>query len=274
MFFKFIQTSQTGIVQTFGKFTRTVGPGLRLFVPFIQSITPVSNRLVQETFKFETKTRDNVFAKLGIAIQYQIKEENTEKAFFSLNRPVDQIDSYVENVVRAQVPRMRLDELYESQDQICKSVSETLLVQMEQYGFSIVNTLVTEIEPDSRVKAAMNEINATERLKEAAKNEADAKYIKSVREAEADSERKRLHGEGISQQRTAILKGYKEGIDDLANRTGLEPKDIIDFICYVQKLDALERIGSSENTKTLFMDIKGDGHSNMLKDLVVSAESK
>ena len=122
VFFKFIQTSTTGIVQTFGKFTRTVGPGFRIYIPIVQSITSVSNRLQQETFKFQVKTKDNVFTDLELAVQYRIQQEDSEKAFFSLDDPKKQIDAYIENAVRAKVPGMRLDELFESQDDICKKV--------------------------------------------------------------------------------------------------------------------------------------------------------
>ena len=168
-FFRIIQTSSTGVLQTFGKSAGTIGPGIRLFIPLVQNITPVSNRIQQESFEFETKTKDNVFVKLGIVIQHQIKPEDTEVAFFSLDDPVKQIYSYVENVVRAKVPQMLLDELFESQDDICQSVSENLQKIMSEYGFTIVNTLLTNIEPSQAVKDAMNKINASERLKEAAK---------------------------------------------------------------------------------------------------------
>ena len=189
---KFIQTSTTGVRQTFGRYTGTVAPGLRLYVPFVQRITPISNRLTQDAFAFEVKTKDNVFARIGLAVQYRIQEEDTEKAFFSLENPREQIDAYVENVVRARVPKMNLDDLFESQDDICKSVQSELSKKMKDHGFTIENTLVTEINPDTEVKEAMNKINASNRLKEAVKNEADANYIKKVREAEADRDRKRL----------------------------------------------------------------------------------
>lgn len=237
MFFKFIQTSCTGVVQTFGKYTGSVGPGLRFFFPIIQTITPVSNRLKQETFQFEAKTKDNVFTQLGIAIQYRIKPSDTEKAFFSLANPVDQIDSYVENVIRSKVPSLKLDELFESQDSICQSVSEKLSRNMGEHGFTIENTLVTAIDPDPEVKRSMNAINAAERLKEAAKNEADAYYIKEVRKAEADMKRKDLQCQGISALRGNIMKGYDDGIRGMAERTDMSPLDIIRFVERVQEAD-------------------------------------
>ncbi len=185
---------------------------------------------------------------------------NTEKAFFSLDNPVEQINSYIENVVRSRVPKMILDDLFESQDDICKYVGDQLSDKMMEYGYSIENTLITNIEPDSQVKNSMNKIQATKRLQEAAKNEADAEYIKQVRQAEADCERKRLQGEGIRLQREAILNGYTQNITDMKSLTGLSAIQIIDFMRNMQELDAMESIGRSTNTKTLFFDrVKQDG---------------
>lgn len=269
MFFKFISTSTTGIRQNFGKFTGIVGPGLRLYIPFIQKITPVSNRLRQESFNFEVKTKDNVFAMLGLSVQYQIRPENTEKAFFSLDNPSAQLDSYIENVVRAQVPKMKLDELFESQSDICQKVLENLSDKMNNHGYTIVNTLITEINPAKEVKEAMNRINSSERLKEARKNEAEADYIQKIREAEGDRDRKRLQGEGISQQRLAILQGYEDGVTNMAQRLGLTPKDIIEFVMRVQHLDTVESISKSNNTKTIFLDHNG---SSFRRDIMESNE--
>lgn len=273
--FRIIQESTSGVVQTFGKFTRLVKPGLRVYIPFIQKITPVSNRLHQHNFKFEVKTKDNVFAYLDIAVQYQIKFEDTEKAFFSLSNPMQQIDSYIENDIRSYSSKMKLDDLFESQNEICENILNNLFAKMKKHGYTIVNTLITSIDPNNEVKNAMNKINATERLKAAAKNEADSHYIKEVRQAEADRDRKRLQGQGISEQRIAILKGYESGIDDMANNLGLTPKEIIEFVMKTQHLDTLEAIGKSNNTKTLFMnhDI-GSISSQMIKANVATGKAE
>lgn len=254
LFFKFVPTSTTAILETFGKFTKTKGPGINFYIPFVQKITPISNRLKQDNFKFEVKTKDNVFANLNIAVQYRITELDTEKAFYSLSDPIKQIDSLIENTVRAKAPKMELDQLFESQDDICIAVSEKLSKTMSEFGYTIAKTLVTSIEPNNEVKNAMNKINASKRLKEAAINEADADYIKKIREAEADRDRKRLQGEGISQQRLAIMKGYQEGVDNLAKNFGLNPQVVIDFVMKTQHLDTIASIGKSNNTKTIFVD--------------------
>lgn len=252
--FKIIQQSTTGVRQTFGRFSGLVRPGLVIYVPIIQRITPVSNRLQQDTFKFEVKTKDNVFAFLNLAVQYQIKEEDTERAFFSLYKPLEQINAYIENDVRSFSSQKSIDALFESQDEICKTVSENLSKKMKDHGFTIVNTLVTSIEPNKEVKDSMNKINSSERLKVAAKNEADAHYIKEVRQAEADKERKRLQGEGISAQRQAILEGYEEGLEKMATKLGLQSREVIAFVKDIQHLDVMEGIGRSQNTKILFMN--------------------
>lgn len=265
---KFINTATTGVRQTFGKYTGTVAPGLRFYIPGVQTITPVSNRLTQDAFAFEVKTKDNVFARIGLAVQYRVQEDDTAKAFFSLENPAEQIDAYVENVVRAKVPKMKLDELFESQDDICKSVQNELSKKMKDHGFTIENTLVTEINPNSEVKDAMNKINASNRLKEAAKNEADANYIKKVREAEADRDRKRLDGEGISLQRTAIFNGYKDGVKDMAGDLEISTTAVTEFLLKMQHLDTIGSIGRSPNAKTLFVGHETD---NKARDAMIQA---
>jgi len=259
-FFTFVDTASVGVRQSFGKaggiFTPgvTTDPGFRIYMPILQTISHVSTRQAENTFSVEVKTKDNVFARLAISVQWRIEPSNVERAFFSLTKPLDQIRSYVENVVRSQAPTTTLDELFEDQDALAAKVAEVLEKKMDAHGYTIVDTLITDIEPETKVKNAMNEINATARLKEAAKNEADAFYIKAVREAEADAERKRLQGKGISDQRTAILDGYKDGIKDISSSLGLSAMDILTFVQSVQHMDMVENVGKSDNVKVLFID--------------------
>jgi regulator of protease activity HflC (stomatin/prohibitin superfamily) len=276
MFPTFIKTSTTGVKQTFGKFTGIVKPGLNWYVPFVQTIIPVSNRLQQSTFDFEVKTKDNVFARLNLAVQYKIYPENTEKAYFSLDNPINQIDAYIENVVRSKVPGMTIDALFESQDDICQRVSESLCEKMERYGYTIENTLVTNIEPSKDVKEAMNRINATERMKAAAKNEAEANKIMVVKQAEADRDRKILQGEGMSGQRLAILQGYEVGVGQMATKLNVTAKDVIDFVLKTQHLDTVEAIGRSDNAKTIFYGhdpstVNSATNANRVKDAFIQA---
>lgn len=271
-FFTFVDTASVGVRQSFGKAGGiltskvTVDPGLRIYVPLLQSISHVSTRQAENTFSVEVKTKDNVFASLAISVQWRIDPSNVERAFFSLTHPLDQIRSYVENVVRSQAPTISLDDLFADQDALAAKVAEVLEKKMDAHGYTIVDTLITDIEPEANVKNAMNQINATARLKEAAQNEADAFYVKAVREAEADAERKRLQGQGISDQRTAILDGYKDGIKDISASLGLSSLDILNFVQSIQHMDMMENVGKSDNVKVLFID-KDNHQRSFAKDI-------
>tara|TARA_R100001163_G_C5066480_1_gene204942 strand:- start:2841 stop:3668 length:828 start_codon:yes stop_codon:yes gene_type:complete len=264
MFFQFLQTSTTGIVQTFGRFSRLAKPGLRFYIPIVQKITPISNRLQQKNITLIVKTKDNVFTDLGINVQYKIYEEDTEKAFFSLDDPEGQMDAFVKNVVRARVPKLKLDELFENPDDLSKAIEERLAPKMKTHGFTIESTLLTNIHPDKFVMESMNKINATERLKIAATNEAEANYIREVKKAEADKDRKRLQGEGISQQRVAIMSGYTDGVSEMAKAFGMDHLAIVNFVLRTQHLDMLENVGRTNNTKTLFLNHLPDSPSASL----------
>lgn len=275
---RFVPTAHTGIRQTFGRFSGLCTPGLNIYLPKVQTISVVSNMVDNMDFLLQVKTKDNVFAELSIGVQLQVEPLNSEKAFFSLQNPKAQIDSYVQNVVRSKAPTMRLDELFESQGEIGEAVRVSLEAKMEGYGYTIVDTLVNDIRPDAEVSSAMNLINASERLKEAAKNEAEADYIRKIREAEADKQRKILQGEGISGQRLAILKGYESGIEDMASQLGISPKDIVKFVLETQRYDMLETIGTSPNAKTVFLNhsaaADNEGRANertSLRDSVLQA---
>jgi len=251
---QFVRTASVGIKETFGRYTKTVGPGLRFYIPGIQRIVPISNKLNQTNLNFQVKTKDDSFTRLDIAVQYRINAEDSSTAFYSMEDPISQIRAYVENTVRAKAPKMTLAELYDDFNTIEKIVSDQLSKTMASYGYVIENTLVRSVEPPSEIRDAMNQINASERLKQATKNTAEAKYIEKIREAEADRDRKRLQGEGISQQRKAIMKGYESGIDEMASKFGLTPQQIINFVMRTQYLDTMETIGKSTNTKTVFLN--------------------
>ena len=258
MFLKFVPTSCTGIKTRFNKFKKLAPPGLNLYIPFIENIYLVSNKLTQNTFKFTVKTRDNIFSDISVAIQHKVKTENTELAFYSLHNPHEQIKAYTENTLRSIISRMSLNELFESQDTICYEVSNNLSKIMEKNGYTIENSLVTEIKPAKNIEEALNHIEAAKRAKEAAIDEAEAKYILKIREAEADRDKDILKGQGISGQRFEILKGYEESVLLLSNKLNIKPEIITQFILNIQHLETMEKIGTSNNTKTMFVqhDIK------------------
>ena len=252
--FKFIPTSTTGIKTRFGKFVGDKRPGLTFYIPIVERIHLVSNRLEQDTFKFNVKSKDNIFSTVTVAIQHRVLPEQSEKALFSLDNPKSQIVAYTESSVRSIVSQMSLAELYESQGKICDSVSKDLSSKMEANGYTIENTLITEIFPNQKVQDALNNIEASKREKEAASIMADADYIKKIKAAEAERDKKILYGQGISGQRDAILNGYVASVNELSKKLDLSPKQVMDLVLEIQKLEVLEKVGTTENSKTVFLN--------------------
>lgn len=266
--FKFIKTSNTGIKQQFGKFKKTLEPGLNFYIPFIQNIDIISNKLQLESFSYNVKTKSDAFATLNIAVQYQIQPENSEKAFYNLKQPLKQIDSFIQGILRSKISTMEMNELFKSQDDICHFVSDTLRNRMAQTGYSIMNTTIVEISPDDVIKKAMNQVYASERNREAARNNADAKYVEVVREAEAQKECKRLQGEGTALQRIEMLKGYEQGVNDMCKQFDLNAKDIMNYVVKIQQLEMNSAIATSPNAKVIFMP----ANSTIATDLMTSLE--
>lgn len=248
-----VNKSETGVHTRFGDVVGTMKPGLNFYVPIIDKVLPVSNRVQEDKFKFEVKTKENTFVTLEVAVQFKVISEDSVNALFELDDPEEQMRSYVENVIRAQVPKKNLDQLYGEQEEISQHIEEALAEGMKRYGFTIVKTLIRQIEPEMNVKHAMNAVIASAKLRDAARNEGEAKRIKMVEEAKGDAERKRLQGQGISDQRLAILKGYETGVEGMATSLGLTPRDIINFVMRTQELDTWESIGRSNNAKTVFL---------------------
>jgi len=271
MFFRLISTSETGVVTTLRKFTRTVGPGLRFKLPFVQDIDVISNRLCVDFFDINIKTKDNVFTQLYIDVQYKVLPEDSATAHFSMEKPKDQLTSFIETAVLAKASQMTLDQLFESQSAICADVTANLQGKLKVYGYTIQNTLVTSIKPPENVVKAMNDINASERTKAAARNTADAEYITAIRKAEADRDRKRLQGEGTAQQRAAIIEGYGNGVTQLAEQWGVSAHDIARFVLELQNLDVRMALSNSPNAKVILMDDAGK-QSHLAKQIVKANE--
>lgn len=253
VFFKFIKYAHTGVKTQFGKITSSCKPGLNFYIPIIQSIQIVSNKTRNMTTSLNVKTKDDVFTMITIGVQVTIDPEHSIDALTKLDDPYGQIETYVKNIVRSTVPTLTLDEVFASQGEVSTKVLDGIFDKMKEYGFTINDVLIDDIKPDKEVTYAMNAINASLRMKEAAKNEADAEYIRKVKEAEADRDRKILQGEGISGQRKAILEGYKENVNDMSDSLGLTPKEVVDFVLKTQELDTRHTIGTSVNTKVLFV---------------------
>ena len=217
----------------------------------------------------ETKTKDDVFVRLKISVQFQVLKEKVYDAFYKLESPHDQITSYVFDVVRAEVPKMKLDDVFERKDDVAIAVKTELNEAMINYGYDIIKTLVTDIDPDVQVKAAMNRINAAEREKVAAEYEAEAGRIKIVAKARAEAESKRLQGQGIADQRREIARGLEESVDVL-NNVGINSQEASALIVVTQHYDTLQSIGEHTNSNLILLPNSPQAGSNMLNDMIAS----
>ena len=267
----FVVRQQTSaVVERFGKFTSIRNSGLQLKVPLIDQVAGRINLKVQQLdVLVETKTKDNVFVKLKISVQVQVRKDNVYDAFYKLESPHDQITAYVFDVVRAEVPKMKLDDVFERKDDIAIAVNRELNEAMQSYGYDIIKTLVTDIDPDVQVKAAMNRINAAEREKVAAEYDAEADRIKIVAKARAEAESKRLQGQGIADQRREIARGLEESVDVL-NNVGINSQEASALIVVTQHYDTLQAIGEETNSNLILLPNSPQAGSEMLNNMVAS----
>jgi len=242
-----IQEKQVGVVEDLGQFKRLIGEGPSCIIWPLQSVAGrLSLRVQQLDVMCETKTKDNVFVQVGVAVQYKVVTESAYDAWYRLTSPTSQIEAYVYDVIRSTIPRLEIDEAFESKDDIAKAVYDQLQNVMKDYGYSIVNTLVTDLAPDSRVKASMNEINAAKRLKEAASHQAEADKVRLVKNAEAEAEARYLSGLGVARQRKAIVQGLQASVSDFSEEVaGATPKDVMDILLLSQYFDTLSTVGAN-----------------------------
>ncbi|WP_343388883.1 SPFH domain-containing protein [Candidatus Amarobacter glycogenicus] len=240
-----VEQQTAAVVERFGKFRRVAGPGLNLKVPFIERVAGRINLRVQQLdVTVETKTKDNVFVHIIVAVQYMVLGEKIYDAFYRLDQPTVQITAYVFDVVRARVPKMELDDVFERKDEVAIAVKEELSGEMDTFGYIIVQALVTDIDPDKKVKESMNEINAAKRLREAAQERGEADKILKVKAAEAEAESKALQGRGIADQRRAIIDGLRESVDQFAQSiSGTTPESIMQLVLMTQHYDTVKRSG-------------------------------
>ena len=242
------------VIQRLGKFNKVAHSGLNFIIPFIDSKAGELNLRVQQLdVDVETKTKDDVFVNLRVSVQYKVMEDKLIDAFYSLESPRHQISSYIFDDVRAEVPKLELDDVFAKKDDIAEAVRKNLSESMFEYGYIIVKTLITDIDPDAHVKESMNKINAAKREKEAAKEEAEALKIRVIKAAEADAESKRLSGEGIAKQRLEIVRGFKESVDDFQKTLKeITHEEVMQFVLLTQYFDTLNNIGQNgKNTSIL-----------------------
>ena len=250
-----VETAQVAIVQRLGKFARVAGPGLNWKTPFLETVVRrLSMKVQQFDVQVETKTQDNVFVQIPVSIQYKIIPEGVESAFYKLSDPVKQIESMVYNVVLGHVPKMKLDDTFLNQADIAGDLRDNLDASMKEYGYSIVKVLISDIVPDQKVKAAMNDINAAQREREATVSRAETNKMLLVKQAEAEAESKRLQGEGIANQRKAIIAGLKDSVEDFAKTgPGSTPQDVMQLVLMTQYFDTLKDIAANDHSNTILI---------------------
>ncbi|MDB5461040.1 MAG: hypothetical protein JWO72_2781 [Caulobacteraceae bacterium] len=275
-----VDTAQVAIITRFGKFLRVADPGLNWKWPFVDRVDGrVSLRVNQITLTMETKTKDNVFVTIPISVQNRVRPEAVYDAYYRLANPDQQIQSYVEQVILGHVPGMTLDEVFASQSGIAAAVKKELDVDMAGFGYEIVNVLVTDIVPDEKVKSAMNDINAAQREQVAANARGEAEKILVVKKAEAEAESKALQGQGIANQRKAIIEGLQGSIEQFQKAIGgTSASEVMQLVLVTQYFDTLKSIGENDKTNTLFLSHSpgtvGDISTQILQSMLVAEKAR
>ena len=271
-----VKQQSVAIVERFGKFQSLAHSGFHFKLPFgIDRIAArVQLRLLQNDMNVETKTQDNVFVQMTVATQYRVDEQNVTDAYYKLMNPGEQIKSYIEDALRSSVPKLTLDELFEKKDEIALEVQKQVAEEMSTYGYIIVKTLITKVEPDAEVKQSMNEINAAQRKRVAAQELAEADKIKIVTAASAEAEKDRLHGVGIAQQRKAIVDGLAESIQELKEANiSLNEEQIMSILLTNQYLDTLNTFAAKGN-QTLFLPNTPNGVDDIRTQILSALKTK
>ncbi len=264
-----VEQQTVAIVERFGKFVRVANAGLNFRFPIIDSIAGrLSLRVLQLDVRAETKTYDNVFVNVIVSVQYYVLPDRVYDAFYKLNDPSRQINSYVFDVVRARVPSIKLDDLFEKKDEIAQAVKNELNETMNEFGFEILNALVTDIEPDQKVKEAMNEINAAQRMRVAAAEKGEADRILKVKAAEAEAQSKALQGKGIADQRKAIIDGLRDSVEHFKESVhGATTQDVMTLVMLTQYFDTLKDLGHASNANTILLPHSPSGVSDLAEQI-------
>lgn len=259
------------VIERLGKFNRIANPGITFIIPFIDKRAGSLNlRLQQLDVEIETKTKDDVFVHLQVSVQYQVSKAKIMEAFYSLDNPRNQIASYVFDDVRAEVPKLELDDVFAKKEDIAIAVQQNIAQSMDDYGYLIVKALITDINPDAKVKESMNRINAAKREKEAAFEEGEAKKIKIIKEAEAEAESKRLSGEGIAKQRLEIVRGFKESVEDFKkSMDNVTHEEIMQFVLMTQYFDTIKDIGANSKNSSILIPHSPGGMKEVRDQIIL-----
>ena len=265
-----VRQTTAAIVQRLGKFHNVAQSGLHFKIPILDQIAGrVSLKIQQLDVPVETKTRDDVFVRLKVSVQFRVLPDSIYDAFYKLENPTEQITAYIFDVVRAEVPKMKLDDVFVRKDDIASAISNELQEAMNDYGYKIVRALVTDIDPDQAVKNAMNRINASERDKMAAEYEGEAEKIRIVAKAKAEAESKRLQGQGIADQRREIAKGLEDSVEAL-NKVGINSQEASALIVVTQHYDTMQSMGENANSNLIMLPNSPTAGSEMLSNMVAS----
>jgi len=249
-----VRTYSAGVVERFGKFNRIAHPGLQFLVPYCETVRIVDLQVRQAVVNVETKTKDNVFVTIPVSVQYQVVETKVFDAYYKLSNPQAQIESYVFNSILGHVPTLTLDEAFEQQQQISAAVKKDLDDVMDTFGYNILRALVTDIVPDAKVKAAMNDINAAQREQIAAQARGEADKILKVKQAEAEAESKALQGDGVARQRQAIIKGLQASVEQFKSAVeGSTAQDVMAMVLMTQYFDTLREVGVTGKSSTILL---------------------
>jgi regulator of protease activity HflC (stomatin/prohibitin superfamily) len=264
-----VRTYTAGIVERFGKYNRIARPGLQFLVPWCETVRFIDLQVRQAAVNVETKTKDNVFVTIPVSVQYQVVEEKVFDAYYKLSDPQRQIESYVFNSILGHVPTLTLDEAFEQMQQISVAVKKDLDDVMDTFGYNILRALVTDIVPDAKVKAAMNDINAAQREQIAAQARGEADKILKVKQAEAEAESKALQGDGTARQRQAIIKGLQQSVEEFKGAVeGSTAKDVIAMVLMTQYFDTLREVGVTGKSATLFLPSSPGTVNDMMTQII------
>lgn len=248
-----VRTQTAAIVERLGKYYQTLDPGFHIIIPYIDKVaTRVPLRVQQNDLKVETKTKDNVFCQVNVSTQFRVNPKSVEQSYYELQSPERQIESYVQDAIRSAVPKLTLDEAFEKKDEIAQEVQSTISDGMNNYGFIIVSVLITEITPAAEVKKAMNEINSAQRQREAAQERAEAEKIAIVTKAKAKAEAAKLDGQGLADQRQAIVDGLASSLGEL-KATGIGDEQVLQLLLLNQYMNTMETIGSTNGNAVVFL---------------------
>jgi len=266
----FVVRQQTiGVIERFGRFHRTAEPGLNIKVPFMDRlVTRINMRVQQLEIDVETKTQDDVFVKLKVAVQYSVMPDRVFEAYYRLNNVREQVTAFVFDVVRARVPYLKVDDVFSKKDEIAFAVKDELQTTMDDFGYDILKTLVIDIDPDPKVKLAMNEINAATRMRIAAAEKGEAERILRVKSAQADAESKALQGKGIADQRRAIIDGLRDSVEEFRHSVeGSTASDVMMMVLMTQYFDTLKEIAEHSSSNTIMLPNSPGGMSNMFEQI-------